>query len=108
VDRGSHRPVRAEGKHGTAVQQTSPSITELQALGPEALFCKAAIVDGVIRLHRGNDAERRKPPKIRPPQMLHVLDAETPVGGPVFPFCALQQIEYRMYCPVADRMDGDL
>ena len=53
-------PVRAEGQHGAGVEQGAEGVGALGALRADALLRPAAVVDGVVGLHGGDDAQPAK------------------------------------------------
>jgi hypothetical protein len=74
-----HEPVAPEREHGPGNQQRAEHVG-----GPDAVtavrLCPAAVVDGVIRLHAGNDAELPEPWDVGRREVLRVLDAEPPIA----------------------------
>src|SRR5215470_16536924 len=61
-------PIRSEREYRTVIEKQPPGITRLNSLRSELLLGPATVIDRMIRLHGGNDAERGEPHSIRRPQ----------------------------------------
>src|SRR5262245_4092494 len=79
AERG-HGPVGAEGEPGPGVEQPAESVRRRAALGADAAFGPAAVVDRVVGLHRWNDAQFLETSIILRPKVLGVLDAKAAVA----------------------------
>src|SRR5207247_5001000 len=73
----SHRPIGSEGERYAVIEKAAPRVTVSCAIVTEAFFRPAAVVDRVIRLHRGNDVELGKSLEIFLRRVLGVLDGKT-------------------------------
>ena len=69
---------------------------------------EAPVVDGVVRLHRRDDAEPAEPRDLGEGRMLRVLDAEAPVTRAILPGHALEDVELRPDGEIADGMHHHL
>ena len=103
----SYRPIGAKSQGRPGVQHGAPRVTPSGALVPQALFRPAAVVDGVIRLHAGDDAQLGEARKVLRAHVLGVFDAEAMRGRIAAPQ-ALVQIEDFRDGAVADGVNADL
>src|SRR6185295_12480929 len=101
-------PVGAERETCSGVEKRAERIGRAAPFGADSLLGPAAVVDRVIRLHRGDDAELREPTDVRGTEMLRVLDAEATVPGAVGARDAGEEVEDLPVGAVSDRMDHDL
>src|SRR6185312_9554527 len=86
------------------VQQRTEGVHRLDALRPDALLRPASVVDRVVRLHRGYDAESRDPVDVATAKVLGVLDSKPAVAGPVRPGHAVVDVEEQPIGPLPDGM----
>ena len=77
---GSHIPIRAESEAHAVIQESAKRVSAAGAIVADALFGPTAIVDGVIRLDRGDHAQLREAVEILCRHVLRVLDAEAAVA----------------------------
>src|SRR3546814_1139195 len=78
-----HEPVRAEGQHRAGVEQRAERIGTFRPSGADPLLGPAAVVDGVVGLHRGDDVLAVEARDVLGTQVLGVLDAQAPVARAV-------------------------
>ena len=72
------------------------------ALGP------SPVVDGVIRLHAGNHAQRGEARNVRRREVLRMLDAKSPVTRSMLGDHALVDVELRPVCEISNRVDDEV
>ena len=101
-------PVGSEGQPHSFVEQSLERVRRLDALGPNPLLRPAAIVNGVVRLHRRNHLERREAVEIFRRNMLRVFDSESPIAVTIRLNDVAEQIEDRRNAGVTDCMHAQL
>jgi hypothetical protein len=90
------------------IEERPESVRRLAARPADTLFRPAAVVDRVIRLHRRDHAHASKPRDIRRPDVLRVLDSESPIPRSVLPSDPFEEVKQLAIGSVADRVDLDL
>jgi hypothetical protein len=75
-------PVAAEGDAGAAVEQAAERVGRAAAFLADDPVGPASVVDGVVRLHAGDDAGPGEPRDVGGREVLRVLDPEAAVAGP--------------------------
>ena len=90
------------------IEETAPSVAASRAVVAQRFFCPATIVDGVIRLHRSDHVQLRKPRKIFLSHVLRVLDGKALVMVTVLLFDIAEDVEHHGNRAVADGMNAHL
>src|SRR3546814_1302534 len=91
-----HEPVRAEGQHRAGVKQRAKRIGTFRPSGADALLGPAAVIDGVVGLHRGDDVLVVEARDVRGAQVLGVLDARSEEHTSELQ--SLMRISYAVFC----------
>src|SRR5262249_10215548 len=107
IERGD-RPIGPEGERYAVIEKAAPRVTVSCAIATETFFCPTAVVDGVIRLHRGNHMELCKALEIFWRHVLRVLDAKTLVMIAVLLFDIAENIQHHGDGAITDSMNADL
>src|SRR6185369_13683154 len=97
-------PIGPQRQADALVEQRAKRIRRLDALRADAPLGPPAVVDGVIRLHGGDDLQRGEPIEILWRDVLRVLDPQAPVALPVRANDLTEQIENLRDGCVADGM----
>ena len=90
------------------VEERAERVRGLDAHWADTALDPAAVIDRVVRLHRGDDADLPEAHDILRAQMLAVLVAEAAVAGPVRPGDAVVDVEEDGVSAIADGVHGDL
>ena len=100
--RWGYRPIGTEGEVGPGIEQVAEGVRRFDALRADAFFCPAAVVNRVVGLHGGDDAEFCEALDGTAGQVLGMFDAETAVAGPVEGFGLGIHVEQPVVGAVAD------
>ena len=103
---GRHIPIGAQGQRYIVIQKRFEGIGIFTSLSADAFFGKAAVVDGVIGLHGGDNAELGETFIILGVHMLGVFDAEAAVARAVGFNDLGEHVEKIGVGFIADGMDG--
>ena len=91
-----------------AVDQRTERIGGLATHRADDSLRPASVVDGVVRLHAGDDVLHREPPDVVGVDMLRVFDTETPVALAVRFGHVVVDVEQIADRAVADRVHHDV
>ena len=101
-------PVGAEGEARVGVEERAEGVGGLDPYRPDAALDPAAVIDGVVRLHRGDDPDPAEARDVLEAQVLTVLVAEAAVAGAVDAGDAVVDVEQDGVGAIADGVHGDL